>query len=268
MSELPAYHPDVKVVQDGFVTTVTIDRPETKNACTGDMWVAIGETFRRLSYSGTRVIVLTGGGTDFCAGADLSGSGNAASGGGPQGNQLAGMRVLGDAVVAVHGCPVPTIARVDGVAVGAGLGLALACDMTVASDRARFCAIFAKRGISLDFGTSWLLRQRIGVHRAKEMALTARMVSGPEADALGLVNRVVAPDELDAAVAELAAAVAAGPPLALSMTKRELDHAGSSSLVQALETEALAQSVNVGTEDIREALTAYVERRPPEFKGR
>ncbi len=268
MSELFSIHPDIKVTADGHVTTVTIDRPETKNACTGDMWVAIGETFRRLAYSGTRLIVLTGGGTDFCAGADLSGSGSSASSSGPMGNQLAGMRVLGDAVVAVHGCPVPTIARVDGVAVGAGFGLSLACDLTVCSDRARFSAIFAKRGISLDFGTSWLLRQRIGVHRAKELALTARMVHGPEAYELGLVNRVVPVDELDAATAELADAIAAGPPLALSMTKRELDNAGTSSLAQALETEALAQSVNVGTDDIREAMTAYVERRPPEFKGR
>jgi enoyl-CoA hydratase/carnithine racemase len=262
-------HPDVKVAVDGHVTTVTIDRPDTKNACTGDMWVSIGETFRRLAYSGTRVIVLTGGGSDFCAGADLSGSGGSGgSSSGPMGNQLAGMRVLGDAVLAVHGCPVPTIARVDGVAVGAGFGLSLACDLTVCSDRARFSAIFAKRGISLDFGTSWLLRQRIGVHRAKELALTARMVHGPEAHDLGLVNRVVPVEELDAATAEFADAIAGGPPLALSMTKRELDNAGTSSLAQALETEALAQSVNVGTEDIREALTAYVERRAPEFKGR
>ena len=270
MTDIPQYHPDVKVTADGHVTTVTIDRPDTKNACTGDMWVAIGESFRRLAYSGTRVVVLTGAGTDFCAGADLSGAGGSGGGsdGGPMGNQLAGMRVLGDAVVAVHGCPVPTIARVDGVAVGAGFGLSLACDLTVCSDRARFSAIFAKRGISLDFGTSWLLRQRIGVHRAKELALTARMVHGPEAYDLGLVNRVVAVDDLDATTAELADAIAAGPPLALSMTKRELDNAGTSSLVQALETEALAQSVNVGTEDTREALTAYVERRPPEFKGR
>ena len=263
-------HPDVQVTHDGHVATVTIDRPAAKNACTGDMWVAIGETFRRLSYSGARVIVLTGGGTDFCAGADLGGGGQdaAGDGAGAQGNQVAGMRVLGDAVVAVHGCPVPTIARVDGVAVGAGLGLALACDMIVASDRARFCAIFAKRGLSLDFGTSWLLRQRIGVHRAKQLAFTAEMMSGARALDIGLVNTVVPADELDGATAELAAAIAAGPPIALSMTKRQLDNAGSCSLVQALETEALAQSVNVATEDLREAMTAYGERRPPEFRGR
>jgi 2-(1,2-epoxy-1,2-dihydrophenyl)acetyl-CoA isomerase len=274
VTELFSIHPDVKVTADGHVTTVTIDRPDTKNACTGDMWVAVGETFRRLAYSGTRVIVLTGGGTDFCAGADLSGSGSAASSGaggsssGPMGNQLAGMRVLGDAVVAVHGCPVPTIARVDGVAVGAGFGLSLACDLTVCSDRARFSAIFAKRGISLDFGTSWLLRQRLPVHKAKELALTARIIHGPEAFALGLVNAVVPVDELDAATQEVVDAIAGGPPVALSLTKRELDNASSSSLAQALEAEATAQSVNVQTDDMREALMAYIERRPPTFTGR
>src|SRR6478736_6870254 len=173
------------------------------------------------------------------------------------GNQLAGMRVLGDAVVAVHGCPVPTIARVDGVAVGAGFGLSLACDLTVCSDRARFSAIFAKRGISLDFGTSWLLRQRLSVHKAKELALTAKIIHGPEAFALGLVNAVVPVDELDAATQEVVDAIAGGPPVALSLTKRELDNASSSSLAQALEAEATAQSVNVQTDDMREALMAY-----------
>jgi 2-(1,2-epoxy-1,2-dihydrophenyl)acetyl-CoA isomerase len=268
-TEVPALHPDLKVTRDADVTTVTIDRPAAKNACTGDMWVALGETFRRLSWSGTRVIVLTGGGTDFCAGADLSGSGQSgAGGGGTQGNQLAGMRVLGDAVVAVHGCPVPVIARVDGVAVGAGFGLALACDLLVCSDRARFCAIFAKRGLSLDFGTSWFLRQRVGVHTAKELAFTARMLSGAEALELGFVNAVVPAADLDDAVRAVVDTIAGGPPVALSMTKRELDNASTSSLAQALEVEALAQSVNSGTEDLREALLAYVERRPPEFRGR
>ena len=178
------------------------------------------------------------------------------------------MRVLGDVVLAVHGCPVPVIAKVDGVCVGAGFGLALAADITWCSDRARFSAIFAKRGLSLDFGTSWLLRQRIGVHKAKEIAFTAEMMNGARALELGFVNAVSPVGELDDAVATLAATIAAGPPIALSMTKRELDNAGSSSLASALEVEALAQSVNTHTEDLTEALTAYMERRTPDFKGR
>jgi 2-(1,2-epoxy-1,2-dihydrophenyl)acetyl-CoA isomerase len=267
------YHPNVRVERDGHVTTVTIDRPKTKNACTGDMWVAIGATFRDVAYSGTRVVVLTGAGGDFCAGADLGGGGEGARGEGggggerARGNHLDAMRVLGDVVLAVHDCSVPVVAKVDGVCVGAGLGLALAADLTWCSDRARFSAIFAKRGLSLDFGTSWLLRQRVGAHVAKHMAFTAEMVSGARALELGFVNAVTTPSELDTEVAGIAATIAAGPPVALSMTKRELDNAGSGSLAQALEAEALAQNVNVHTEDLGEAMTAFMERRAPDFKG-
>ena len=263
----PSYHPSIRVVTEGHVTTVVIDNPAAKNACTGDMWVALGATFRDLSYSGARAIVLTGAGGDFCAGADLVGGGDGGGSPSPSGHILHGMRVLGDVVLAVHDCPVPVIAKVDGVCVGAGLGLALAADMIWCSDRARFSAIFAKRGLSLDFGTSWLLRQRIGVHRAKEIALTGKMISAVDALALGLVNAVTPVDELDRATEEIVDAVAAGPPVALSMAKRELDNAAHASLGQALEAEALAQSINVQTDDLKEALTAYAERRPPNFSG-
>ncbi len=248
---------------------MTIDSPDTKNACTGDMWVALGATFRDLAYSGTRAIVLTGAGGEFCAGADLTGSdSDGGSSGRKSGHILQGMRVLADAVQSVHDCPVPVVAKVDGVCVGAGLGLALAADMIWCSDRARFSAIFAKRGLSLDFGTSWLLPQRIGIHKAKELAFTGRVISGPDALSLGLVNAVVPPNELDNATDEIVDAIAAGPPVALSMTKRQLDNAGNASLAQALEAEALAQSVNVKTDDMREAFMAYAERRPPNFSGR
>jgi enoyl-CoA hydratase/carnithine racemase len=178
------------------------------------------------------------------------------------------MHVLGDVVLAIHGCPVPVVAKVDGVCVGAGLGLALAADMIWCADRARFSAIYAKRGLSLDFGTSWLLRQRLGAHKAKELAFTAKMVSGTEALAIGLVNAAVPAAELDDAVNEVVATIAAGPPLALATTKRELDDAGVSSLAQALEAEALGQNLTTQSDDLREALTAYAERRPPVFTGR
>lgn len=265
-----AYHPDVHVERDGHVATVTLDRPASKNACTGDMWVAIGATFKDLGHSDVRAVLLTGANDEFCSGADLSGAGGDGGGGGGTGSatMIDSMRVLADVVLAVHDCPVPVVAKVDGLCVGAGLGLALAADLTWCSDRARFSAIFAKRGLSLDFGTSWLLRQRIGAHRAKELAFTARMVGGTEAAEMGLVNAVVPAAELDATVDELVATIAAGPPIALSLTKREIDGAGESSLAQALEMEALAQNANVATEDMQEAFLAYMERRPPEFRGR
>jgi enoyl-CoA hydratase/carnithine racemase len=273
MSLIRAHHPNIRVGLDGHVGTVTLDKPEAKNACTGDMWVAIGAGFRELSWSGARAIVLTGAGGHFCAGADLTGgagrgsAGGDGSGAGRPVQQLDAMRVLGDVVLAVHDCPVPVVAKVDGVCVGAGLGLALAADMLWCSETARFSAIFAKRGLSLDFGSSWLLRQRIGAHKAKELAFTGKMVSGVEAADLGMVNAAVPADELDEAVDAVVGEIAAGPPIALSMTKRELNGAASVPLAQALETEALAQSVNVHTADMREAMLAWFERRPPVFEG-
>ncbi len=267
-----SHHRNVRVELDGHVATVTLDRPQTKNACTGDMWVALGQTFRELSYSGVRAIVITGAGGDFCTGADLGGSGGSDSSGSGAPARMAtmtdSMRVLADVVLAIHNCPVPVVAKVDGLCVGAGLGVALAADLTWCSDRARFSAIFAKRGLSLDFGTSWLLRQRIGLHKAKELAFTAKMVSGPEAFEIGLVNAVVPAAELDDAVGEVVETIAAGPPIAIASTKRELDNASTVSLAQALEFEALAQGVNVQTDDLREALTAFLEKRPPTFTGR
>jgi len=216
--------------------------------------------------------VLTGAGGEFCAGADLTPPRHSEANDGspppPQATMVDAMRVLSDVVLAVHDCPLPVVAKVDGVCVGAGLGLALAADMIWCSDRARFAAIFAKRGLSMDFGSSWLLRQRVGVNKAKEIAFTAKMVGAAEALDLGLVNAVVPTDELDTATQGIVDAIAAGPPIALSMTKRELNNAGMSSLAQALEVEALAQSVNVHTEDTKEALMAYAARRPPNFTGR
>jgi enoyl-CoA hydratase/carnithine racemase len=266
-----SHHPNIRVERAGDVATVTLDRPESKNACTGDMWVALGATFRELSYSGARAVVLTGAGGDFCTGADLGGTSDRGSSGGtsrPMGTMTDAMRVLGDVVLSIHHCPVPVVAKVDGLCVGAGLGLALAADLTWCSDRARFSAIFAKRGLSLDFGTSWLIRQRIGVHKAKELVFTAKMVSGAEAFELGLVNAVVPAAELDDATDAVVETIAAGPPIALSSSKRELDNASTVSLAQALEIEALAQSVNVHTDDMREALLAWMERRPPTFTGK
>jgi 2-(1,2-epoxy-1,2-dihydrophenyl)acetyl-CoA isomerase len=232
------------------------------------MWVALGAAFRDLGYSDARVIVLTGAGGNFCTGADLSDTRERGGAAEPSANNIDAMRVLADVVLAVHDCPVPVVAKVEGLCVGAGFGLALAADLTWCSDTARLSTIFARRGLSLDFGTSWLLRQRIGVHKAKELAYTAKMLSGTEAFELGLVNAAVPAGELDAAVREVVETIAGGPPIALSMTKRELDNASASSLAHALEVEALAQSVNVHTEDTREALVAYVERRSPVFKGR
>ncbi len=255
----------VRVDRDGHLVTVTLDRPGTRNACSMNMWLAIRDAFRDVAASDARCVVLTGANGDFCSGADIVKSeGNS----GWEGNKLTAMRQLAESVVAVHDCPVPVIAKVDGVAVGAGFGLALAADMLWCSDRARMSAVFAKLGLSLDYGSSWFLARRVGLHRAKEVALTAEMMHADRIAQLGLANAVVPADQLDEVVAGVAARIVAGPPMALSMTKRMLDHAAGSSLAQALETEAIAQNVNLGTSDLTEALTAFAEKRPPVFHGR
>jgi 2-(1,2-epoxy-1,2-dihydrophenyl)acetyl-CoA isomerase len=254
----------VRVEREGHLVTITLDRPGTRNACSMNMWLAVRDAFRDVPSTDARCVVLTGANGDFCSGADI------VSGADPgwEGSKLTAMRRLAESVVAVHDCPVPVIAKVDGVAVGAGFGLALAADMLWCSDRARMSAIFAKLGLSLDYGSSWLLARRIGLHRAKEVALTAEMMGADRIAELGLANAVVPADELDEVVAGVARRIVDGPPIALSMTKRMLDNAATSSLVQALEAEAVAQNVNLGTSDLAEALTAYTEKRPPVFRGR
>ena len=250
------------------VATVTLDRPEKKNACTMDMWIAIRDAFRDIAMSSARVVILTGAGGEFCAGADIGGSLGGSSGGGFERGGFAGMRDLATVVTAVHDCPIPVVAKVDGVAIGAGFGLALAADLLWCSDRARFSLAFARLGLSLDFGTSWVLQRRIGLHEAKRIAFTGEIITAPRAMELGFVNEVVTVGELDAAVDAIAAQIAKGPPLALSMTKRMLDNSVNSSLVQSLEAETVAQSVNLGTTDLPEALQAFAEKRPPVFHGR
>jgi len=156
---------------------------------------------------------------------------------------------------------------VRGVAVGAGCNMALGCDLVVASDTARFSEIFSKRGLSVDFGGTWLLPRRIGMHRAKELAFFADIISASDARELGLVNRVLPDAELDAFVDGWARRLAAGPPIALSLTKRMLNNSLNVTMEEALDDEGAAQTVNFGTKDTMEAMRAFIEKRDPQFKG-
>ena len=255
------------VERDRGVVTVTMNRPERKNAANGTMWRELLAVFDHVAGDrADRALVLTGAGGAFCSGADLSDPADVA--GHPGDPYLAQMRALGDVALRLHRLPKPTIAKVGGVAAGAGMSLALGCDLVVASDSARFSQIFARRGLSVDFGASWLLPRLIGLHRAKELAFFADILSATEAAEFGLVNRVVADEELDAFVDDWARRLADGPTLALSMTKTMLNNSLAVSMEQALEDEARSQAVNFGTRDTREALTAFVERRTPNFEGR
>jgi 2-(1,2-epoxy-1,2-dihydrophenyl)acetyl-CoA isomerase len=251
--------------QDGVVT-VTMNRPDRKNAANGTMWRELLATFEAVATDRhDRVMVLTGAGDAFCSGADLGDPGDVA--GRPGDPSLTQMRALADVALRLHRIPKPTIAKVGGVAAGAGMSMALGCDLVVAADTARFSQIFSKRGLSVDFGASWLLPRLIGLHRAKELAYFADILDAREAAAFGLVNRVVPADELDGFVDGWAARLASGPPLALSMTKTLLNHSLGLSMDQALEDESRAQAVNFASADTAEALAAFLEKRQPHFGG-
>src|SRR4051794_35829555 len=252
------------------IATVTLNRPELKNAANALMWEELLDAFDEIgSRPSDKVMVVTGAGDGFCSGADLSFiSGGAEGTGGERSHFINSMRRVADCAIALHRIPKPTIAKVNGVAAGAGCNLALGCDLIVASDNARFTEIFAKRGLSLDFGGSWLLPRLIGLHKAKELAFFADIISAKEAEEIGLVNRVVPAAELDAFVDDWAGRLAAGPPLTLSMTKTMLNNSLMVSMDQALEDEGRCQTVNFGTEDTTEAMMAFVEKRDPKFQGR
>jgi enoyl-CoA hydratase/carnithine racemase len=245
------------------IVTVTLHRPGKKNAIDATMWDELMAVFREVAESSRdRVLVLTGSGGAFCAGADLTPAP------GESRHQLDRMHHFGWVGLALHEIPKPTVAKVNGVAVGAGLNLALGCDLIVAGESARFSEIFVKRGLAIDLGGSWLLPRLVGLHKAKELALLGDMLDAKEAERIGLVNRVVPDAQLDAFVADWAGRLAAGPPLALQMTKRMLAMGHALSLSEALHQEALAQSVTGASEDTAEAMRAFFAKREPKFRGR
>jgi enoyl-CoA hydratase/carnithine racemase len=258
-------HPGIRVDIDGDVGRILVDRPERMNACTGAMFDALHDAAMTMRVERPRVVIFQGAGGNFCSGADVSGEGKDTITGAD--HPLHTMRRIGDAVIALHDLPMPTVAAVDGVCVGAGFGLALAADLLVCTDRARFSLIFARRGLSLDFGTSHLLPLRVGLHHAKELAFTGDVIDAVRAAEIGFVNRVVGVDGFDEAVDDLVQQIVAGPPLALSMSKRLLDNAAQSSLAQSVEAEDLAQNVNFGTADVAEAGVAFGEKRTAHFRG-
>jgi 2-(1,2-epoxy-1,2-dihydrophenyl)acetyl-CoA isomerase len=255
----------LEVGRDAGVVTITLNRPEKKNAINGVMWDELLTTFREIGANETdRAVVITGAGGAFCSGADLGATG----GEGERPHQLSAMRHVNSVAVALHNLPQPTIAKVVGVAAGAGANLAFGCDLIVASDDARFSEIFARRGLSVDFGGTWLLPRLIGVHRAKELAFFADIISAAEAAEMGLVNRLVPRGEIDAFVADWAARLAGGAPIAIAQTKQMLNRSLNLTLEQALDDEGWAQTVNFGTQDTREAIAAFLEKREPNFRGR
>ena len=257
---------EIQLTLEENIATITINRPSVKNAITSEMWDELQRIFTDLGYrDDVRAVIVTGAGDDFCSGADVSGMASRSEG--PRLHQLESMRKVGDCCLSLFNMPKVTIAKVPGVAVGAGMNLALCCDLVVASENARFSEIFAKRGLSVDFGGSFLLPRIVGLQKAKELVLLAEVLSAAEADRMGLISYVVPHDQLDDKALELAQKAASGPPRALAMSKAMLNKSFANSLQDALDQEGTSQTVNFTTKDVSEAMKAFQEKRPPRFSG-
>lgn len=257
---------------DGLVT-ITFNRPDRKNALNADSWNELDAALQEIAFNpDDRAVMITGAGGNFSAGADLSPRDPNAPSTGLTGRALQPivqeMRVVGDMILRLHRLPKPTLAKVDGVAVGVGLGVALACDLVLASDRARFSEIFSKRGLALDGGNSWILPRIVGLQQAKYLAFFGDVIDAAEAKEIGLVTRVVPHTELDDVAAEWGRRLAAGPTLALSLTKRLLNSSGLQTFEQTVEDEARSQHIAYTTEDLQEGMLSFLERREAQFKGR
>ncbi|MGH9388627.1 MAG: enoyl-CoA hydratase/isomerase family protein, partial [Vicinamibacteria bacterium] len=245
----------------------TLNRPEVLNALDDDVFQALRDAIAGArSDRDTRVFVLTGAGRAFCAGGDIQAQKRRFEWSAAE--QEARLRKMNDGVVRpLAELPIPTIASVNGDAMGGGLGLALACDMRLAADTARFGFAFLRIGLSFDMGVGFFLPRAIGLARAAELAYTGEIVGAEEALRMGLVNRVVSGSTLAKETDELARRIAAGPPLALRATKALLRESPFLSLERELSMEAKAQSRLFRSEDYREGVEAFLEKRKPDFRG-
>jgi enoyl-CoA hydratase/carnithine racemase len=246
--------------RDG-VRTLTLNRPHRKNAITPELWIALRDALYAAGRNrNVRALVITGAGGSFCSGADIAVADDV--------HPKYKLQRLTDVALALHELPMPTVAKVTGVAVGAGWNLALGCDLVVATPESTFSQIFSKRGLSIDLGGSWLLPKLVGLQQAKRLALLAETIDAAEAHALNLVTWVVPAVEIDAFVKDLADRLATGPPIALAHTKALLNEGADRTLRDALANEARAQGVNFATADAAAAYAAFKERREPSFTGR
>ena len=257
---------------EGGIATLTMNRPEARNALTREMMLALSEALPRLANdAAVRLVVLTGSGAAFCSGGDVKGfAKNAAAAAVTQSfdHKVTDLRARMEVARWLHEMPKPTLAVIPGPAAGAGFSLALACDLRIAADDAKFTTAFAKIGLSGDFGGSYFLNLLVGAAKAREMYFTGQVVLGDEAQRIGLVNRVVPAAQLADAARGWAAELAALPTIAIGYMKRNLNAGLRGSLSDVLDAEAIHMIRTFETSDHKGAATAFVEKRAPSFEGR
>ncbi|MGZ4104253.1 MAG: enoyl-CoA hydratase/isomerase family protein [Actinomycetota bacterium] len=251
---------------DGVVT-VTLNRPDVRNAMNIELteaFVAAVDGIR--ADPAVRAVVVTGAGTAFCAGGDLGWIKPGPEASVPEMRRK--MRAFYPQFLAVRSLDVPVIAAINGPAIGAGLCLALACDIRVAAEGATLAAPFTRLGMHPGMAATYLLTRLVGTARAAELLFTSRSVKAKEAEKIGLVNRVTSSEELQSVAAEMAREIAGNAPIPIGMVKRAIYIAERADMETMLEYEGLAQPITMGTEDLLEGLSAVKERRPPRFEGR
>ena len=255
--------PEVEASHDGAVRTITLNRPDVLNAFNGAMHAALAAALRDARSPEVRAVVITGAGRGFCVGQDLTEFREAP---GDIGERLRGS--YHPNILAIRALEKPVVAAVNGPAAGAGLSLACACDLRIAADSATFVPAFINIGLVPDSGGTFFVRRLLGYARAFEWLSSGRRLSAAEAHGWGLVSEVVPADELAGRAAELAGELAAMPTAAIGMTKRLLDNAETATLEEQLEREAQLQTAATRSEDFREGVAAFLEKRPPRFAGR
>lgn len=259
----------ILTAQDGAVLTITLNRPDKLNAANDTLLSELADAFKQAGRDeGVRAIILTGAGRGFCAGQDLA----AVQARVPDEKGSLGygkhLRHYNEIITRMRKIEKPIVAAVNGVAAGAGMSLVMASDLRLAAQSASFLQAFVKIGLVPDSGSTWFLPRLIGQARAMEMMLTGRKISAEQAEAWGLINRVVPDDQLMAEAQALASELAGLPTKAIGYIKRAVTFAAASGLPEALEYEASMQELAGRTEDHKEGIAAFLEKRTPEYKGR
>jgi 2-(1,2-epoxy-1,2-dihydrophenyl)acetyl-CoA isomerase len=263
---------DLLEVIDAGIATLTMNRPEARNAFSREMLDALATALPRLALDpAVRLVVLTGTGAAFSAGGDVKSFAKSAAGAPPAmsfDQRVTDLRHRMEISRWLHEMPKPTLAVISGAAAGAGLSLALACDMRIAADDAKLTTAFSKIGLSGDFGSSFFLNHLVGAAKAREMLFTGQVVRGDEATKIGLVNRAVPAAQLAEAARAWAAELAALPTVAIGYMKRNLNTGLRAGLSEVLDAEAIHMVRSFETADHKGAAVAFVEKRPPHFLGR
>jgi 2-(1,2-epoxy-1,2-dihydrophenyl)acetyl-CoA isomerase len=255
-------------VENG-VATFTLNRPDKLNAFDDALLGALDAALKAAEKDpAVRCVVLTGAGRGFSAGQDLAAVAEREASGKRMSLRQHLDRSYNRVIRKIRGMEKPVIAAVNGVAAGAGMSLALACDLRIAAQSARFIQSFIGVGLVPDSGSTWFLPRMLGFSKAFELAITAQRLGADDALALGLVNHVVPDGDLAAEVKALAEQLAAAPTRAIGLTKRAMNRAMASTLDEALDYEAILQDLAGRSEDHKEGVAAFMEKRPPEFKGR